>query len=108
MELLLGNKAIKGKKHMTPLRKKLDIGMNEIDHKIGIAVKKGCQVTISPLLQHMLGFKGAMFPQGDHVADQVIDVTRGVHSLHHHASSLEWYFDSGIIPYIYCNGLTTS
>jgi hypothetical protein len=36
-------KAIEGKKHRTPLRKKFDIGMNEIDHKIGIAVKKDCQ-----------------------------------------------------------------
>jgi hypothetical protein len=75
-------KAIEGKKHMTPLRKKFDIGMNEIDHKIGIAVKKDCQVTISPLLQHKLGFKRAIFPQGDHVADWVIDVTRGVNSLY--------------------------
>jgi hypothetical protein len=30
-------KAIEGKKHMTPLRKKFDIGMNKIDHKIAIA-----------------------------------------------------------------------
>jgi hypothetical protein len=43
-------KAIEGKKHRTPLKKKFDIGMNEIGHKIGIAVKKDCQVTISPLL----------------------------------------------------------
>ena len=42
-------KAIEGKKHSTPR-----------DHKIGIAVKKDCQVTISPLLQHMLGFKQAI------------------------------------------------
>ena len=35
-------KAIEVKKHMTPLRKKFDIGMNEIDHKIAIAVKKDC------------------------------------------------------------------
>jgi hypothetical protein len=62
-------KAIEGKKHRTPLKKKFDIGMNEIEHKIGIAVKKDCQVTISPLLQHMLGFKRAIFPHGDHVAD---------------------------------------
>jgi hypothetical protein len=61
-----------------PLKKKFDIGMNEIGHKIGIAVKKDCQVTISPLLQHMLGFKRAIFPHGDHVADWVADVTRGV------------------------------
>jgi hypothetical protein len=27
---------------------------------------------------------------------------------HHHASSLEWYFDSGFFPYIYFNGLKTS
>ena len=38
-------KAIERKKHRTPLRKKFDIGMNEIDHKIEIAVKKDCQVT---------------------------------------------------------------
>jgi hypothetical protein len=50
--------------------------MNEIDHKIGIAV------TISPLLHHMLGFKGTIFPQGDHVADWVADITRGLHSLY--------------------------
>ena len=37
--------------------------MNEIGHKIGIAVKKDCQVTISPLLQHMLGFKRTIFSQ---------------------------------------------
>ena len=37
--------------------------MNEIGHKIGIAVKKDCQVTISSLLQHMLGFKRAIFSQ---------------------------------------------
>jgi hypothetical protein len=48
-------KAIERKKHRTPLQKKFDIGMNEINHKIGIAVKKNCQLTISPLLQHMLG-----------------------------------------------------
>jgi hypothetical protein len=35
-------KAIEGKKHSTPLRTKFDIGMNEIDHKIGIVVKKDC------------------------------------------------------------------
>ena len=52
--------------------------MNEIEHKIGIAVKKDCQVTISPLLQHMSGFKRAIFPHADHVAD----VTRGVNSLY--------------------------
>ena len=75
-------KAIEGKKHRTPLRKKLDIGMNEIDHKIGIAVKKDCQVTISPLLQHMLVFKRVIFPHGDHVADWMADVTRGVNSLY--------------------------
>ena len=56
-------KAIEGKKHRTPLKKKFDIGMNEIGHKIGIAVKKDCQVTISSLLQHMLGFKRAIFSQ---------------------------------------------
>jgi hypothetical protein len=72
-----------------PLRKKFDIGMNEIDHKIGIAVKKDCQVTISPLLQHMLGFKRAIFPQGDHVADWVADVTRGVNSLYVHCPLVE-------------------
>jgi hypothetical protein len=71
-------KAIEGKKHRTPLRKKFDIGMNEIEHKIGNAVKKDCKVTISPLLQHMLGFKQAIFPHGDHVAD----VTRGANSLY--------------------------
>jgi hypothetical protein len=38
-------KAIEGKKHRTPLKKKFDIGMNEIDHKIGIAMKKDCQVS---------------------------------------------------------------
>lgn len=43
-------KAIEVKKHRTPLQRKFDIRMNEIDHKIGIAVKKDCQVTISPLL----------------------------------------------------------
>ena len=63
-------KAIEGKKHSTPR-----------EHKIGIAVKKDCQVTNSPLLQHTLGFKRAIFPQGDHVADWVADVTRGVNSL---------------------------
>jgi uncharacterized 2Fe-2S/4Fe-4S cluster protein (DUF4445 family) len=45
--------------------------MKEIEHKIGIAVNKDCQVTISPLLQHMLGFKRAIFPHGDHVADVI-------------------------------------
>jgi hypothetical protein len=75
-------KAIERKKHRTPLRKKFDIGMNEIDHKIEIAVKKDCQVTISPLLQHILGFKRAIFPQGDHVADWVADGTRGVNYLY--------------------------
>jgi hypothetical protein len=39
-------KAIEGKKHRTPHTKKFDIEMNEIDHKIGIAVKKDCQVTV--------------------------------------------------------------
>jgi hypothetical protein len=45
-------------------------------------VKKDCHVTTSPLLQHMLGFKRAIFPQGDHVADWVADVTRGLSSLY--------------------------
>ena len=63
--------------------------MNEIDHKIGIAVKKNCQVTISPLLQHMLGFKRAIFPHGDHVADWVADVTRGLNSLYVYCSLVE-------------------
>ena len=35
-------KAIEGEKHRMPLKKKFDIGLNEIDHKIGIAVKKDC------------------------------------------------------------------
>ena len=35
-------KAIQGEKHRMPLKKKFDIGLNEIDHKIGIAVKKDC------------------------------------------------------------------
>jgi hypothetical protein len=52
--------------------------MNEIEHKIGIVIKKDCQVTISPLLQHMLRFKRAIFPHGDHVAD----VTRGVNYMY--------------------------
>ena len=39
-------------------------------------------MTISPLLQHMLGFKRAIFPQGDYVADWVADVTRGLNSLY--------------------------
>ena len=30
-------KAIEGKKHRTPLKKKFDIGMNEIDIKCGMA-----------------------------------------------------------------------
>jgi hypothetical protein len=64
--------------YRTPLRKKFDIGMNGIEHKIGIAVKKDCQVAISPLLQHMLGFKRAIFPHADHVAD----VTRGINYLY--------------------------
>ena len=63
--------------------------MNEIDHKIGIAVKKDCQVTISPLLQRMLGFKRAIFQQGDHVADWVADVTRGVNSLYAYCPLVE-------------------
>jgi hypothetical protein len=75
-------KAIEGKKHRTPLKKKFDIGMNEMDHKIGIVVKNDCQVTISPFLQHMLGFKRAIFPQGDHVADWMADVTRGLNYLY--------------------------
>ena len=45
-------------------------------------MKKDCQVTISPLLQHKLVFKRAIFPQGEHVADWVVDVTRGLHSLY--------------------------
>ena len=53
-------KAIEEKKHKTPLRKNFDIRMNEIEHKIGIAVKKDCQMTISSLLQHLLGFKRAI------------------------------------------------
>jgi hypothetical protein len=73
---------LKGKSIGRHLKKKFNIGMNEIDHKIGIAVKKNCQVTISPLLQHMLGFKRAIFPHGDHVADWVADVTRGLNSLY--------------------------
>jgi hypothetical protein len=52
--------------------------MKEIEHKIGITVKNDCQVTISPLLQHMLGIKRAIFPHGDHVAD----VFRGVNYLY--------------------------
>ena len=75
-------KAIEEKKHRTPLRKNFDIGMNEIDHKIGIEVKKDCQMTISPLLQHLLRFKRAIFPQGDHVADWVADVNRGINYLY--------------------------
>ena len=30
----------------------------------------------------MLGFKRAIFPQGDHVADRVVDVTRGLNYLY--------------------------
>ena len=48
-------KAIEGKKLRTPLQKKFDIVMNEIDHKIGIAVKKDCQVTISTTVENRTG-----------------------------------------------------
>jgi hypothetical protein len=75
-------KAIKGKMHRWPLRKKFDIRMNESDHKIGIAVKNDCQVIISPLLQHMLRFKRAIFLYGDHLADWLADVTRGINYLY--------------------------
>jgi hypothetical protein len=75
-------KAIEGKMHRTPLRKKFDIGMNEIDHKIVMAVKNDCQVIISLLLQHMLRFKRAIFLHGDHLADWLADVTRGVNYLY--------------------------
>jgi hypothetical protein len=30
----------------------------------------------------MLGFKRTIFPQGDHVADWVADISRGLHSLY--------------------------
>jgi hypothetical protein len=73
-------KAIEVKKHWTPLRKIFDIGLNEIDHKIGIAVKRDCEVTISLLLKHMFGSKRAIFPQGDHVANSVAYVTTGLNS----------------------------
>lgn len=65
-----------------PLRKQFDIGMNEIDHKIVIDVKMVCQVTISPILQHMLGIKRAIFPHGYFVADWVEDMTRGLNYLY--------------------------
>jgi hypothetical protein len=41
-------------------------------------VKKDCQVIISPLLQSMLGFRQAIFPAGEYVADWVVNSTHPV------------------------------
>ena len=56
-------KGIEAKKHRTELRKKYDIGLDEVNQKVGITVKDHTQVTLSPVLQGMLGFKQAIFKQ---------------------------------------------
>lgn len=75
-------KAIEVKKHRTEYRNKFDIRINDVNNKVSLAVKKDFQVTISPMLQTMLGFKQAIFPEGDYVGDWVADVTRGLTSLY--------------------------
>jgi hypothetical protein len=72
----------RGKKHMKELKKKFDMGFNEINHKIDMKVKKDCQVIISPLLQSMLGFRQAIFPAREYVSDWVTDVKKGLNSLY--------------------------
>jgi hypothetical protein len=62
-------KTIEGKKHMTELKNKFDMGFSEINHKINMKVKTDCQVIIIPLLQSMLGFRQAIFPVGEYVSD---------------------------------------
>ena len=75
-------KGIEAKKHRTELRKKYDIGLDEVNHKVGITVKDHTQVTLSPVLQNMLGFKQAIFQTGNHIADFVADVNQGLNSLY--------------------------
>jgi hypothetical protein len=104
-------KALEALKHQKGMKKGFSLGMSEVDHKATLWVRDLPQVIISPLLKSFLGFDKLNFPPGDYKAPYVADVTRGVNSLvkcHHHASSLEWYFDSGIVPYIYFNGLKAS
>jgi hypothetical protein len=69
---------IEGKRHMKELKNKFDIGFNEINHKIDMKVKmkKDCQVIISPLLQSMIGFRQAIFPEGEYISDWVVDVKK--------------------------------
>ena len=75
-------KAIEVKKHRTEYKNKFDIRINDVNNKVSLAVKKNCQVIVSPMLQFMLGFKQAIFPEGDYVGDWVADVARGLNSLY--------------------------
>jgi hypothetical protein len=74
-------KAIEGKKHRMELKNKFHMVFNEINHKIDMKVKKDGQVVISPLLQSMLGFRQAIFPEEGYVSDWVADVKKGLSSL---------------------------
>ena len=56
-------KGIEAKKHRTELRKKYDIGLDEVNH-------------------NMLGFKQTIFQTGNHIADFVADVNQGLNSLY--------------------------
>ena len=62
------------------------MGFNEINHKINMKVKKDYQVIISPLLQSMLGFRQAIFPEagggGEYVSDWVADLMKGLNCLY--------------------------
>ena len=82
-------KAIQAKKHRTELRNKFEIGLNEVNHKVGITVKDGSQVILSPLLQNILGFKKAIFPAGQHMAEFVADVARSLNSLYVYCPLIE-------------------
>ena len=82
-------KAIETKRHKSDLKKKFNIGYNEVNHKVFVQVKDHSQVILSPLLQTMLGFKRPIFPPGEFVADFVADITRSLSSLYVYCPLIE-------------------
>ena len=76
-------KGIEIQRNRADLRKQFAIGLNEVNHKVFVQVKgDNSQVILSPLLQTMLGFKQAIFQGGEHHADYVADITRGLSSMY--------------------------
>ena len=64
------------------LRDRFHIGVDDINKRAYLQVKKNCQVILSPELKTVLGFRQQVFEEGHHESDWVADLNRGMNSLY--------------------------